>query len=107
MFGINPWILLGAVLAFLAWSGTITVVAYNKGYDAKEAEYNAAALEKLNMEAEAAKDVSEARQDERKEIDRTKREIKDEAKQFNDAPASNRLRAISDGLRKRWDKDHQ
>lgn len=106
MFGINPWLLLGAVIAFAAWSGTITVVAYNKGYESREAEYNAAAIEKLRLEAEAAKDVSEKRQKERRKIDKTKRKIKDEAKQFDDAPASDRLRAISDGLRERWDQDH-
>ena len=99
----NPWFLLAFAVAFIGWSGGMVKI----GYDLNEAKHASDAIKQLAREQEAAKEITEEREEQSKEINQTRRKIKDEAAKNSDAPASDRLRAIADGVRKQWDKDHK
>lgn len=99
----NPWVILGAIFVLSIWTG----VVYNKGWNDREAEYNLNLIEQLENESEVADEISNERADQRKETNKTEREIKNEAEKFKDAPASPRLQSISDGLWRRWYEDHK
>lgn len=104
---LNPWVILGILIAFLAWSGLIGVKAYNRGQTDCEASYLIAEAEQQLKEAEAAAEVSKKRQEQRKTINKSGRKISNEAKKYNDDNASPALRSYADGLWKRWNEDHK
>lgn len=107
MFNINPWVLLGVVLALSAWTGLVSYKSYSMGFDKCDLDYKTAAQEQQDLENQVADEISDERQEARKEINKSTRKIKNDAKEHDDAVASDRLQSISSGLRSRWEKDHQ
>ena len=104
---LNPWIILGVVAALIAWTALVYNHADTSGFDRCDLGYKTAAQEQQDLENEVSDEISEERQVIRKDINKSTRKIKNDAKELDDSIASNRLQSISRGLHERWKQDHQ
>lgn len=99
-----------AVIAFLVSNFFTGFIAYNKGWDAREAKYNQEALEQSNREQEAAREVTKQSQKQKSKIRQSERISRDTLRsnsQINDHRVSPYFDAGSHELWRRYNENNK